>query len=285
MKQILITGKNSYIAKKVVEYLDYCNNKEKQYSVTLISVRDSLWNQEPFCKYDVVLHCAALVHKKKKSWEEYFAINTRLTEEIAKKAKKEGVKQFIFLSTMNVYGIQTGVITNQTIPYPKSLYGKSKYMAEKALEQIRSEKFQVCILRPPMVYGNGCQGNYKKLSWFAKITPIFPKINNKRSMLSIENLCFYIRQVIEKRADGIFLSQNECYVNTSELVACIAKEQGHSIWVTNKINGIVRFLPKYLIDKIFGTLIYQDGEKIGQVSFKESIKRAEGKRWAKDIPY
>ena len=130
MKRILITGKNSYIAKKVSEYLNLCNKKEKQYFVTLISVRDSLWKQKTFCQYDIVLHCAALVHKKEKNicWEDYFSVNTKLTEEIAKKAKEEGVKQFIFLSTMNVYGLETGMITDQTMPAPKSLYGKSKYM-------------------------------------------------------------------------------------------------------------------------------------------------------------
>lgn len=287
MKRILITGKNSYIAKKVSEYLNLCNKKEKQYFVTLISVRDSLWKQETFCQYDIVLHCAALVHKKEKNicWEDYFSVNTKLTEEIAKKAKEEGVKQFIFLSTMNVYGLETGIITDQTMPAPKSLYGKSKYMAEKVLEQIRSKEFQVCILRPPIIYGNNCKGNYQKLSQFAKITPIFPKINNKRSMLSIENLCFFVKKVIDRGADGIFLPQNEFYVNTSELVAAIAKEQRHPIWITDKINIIVLCLPKYFKMKIFGTLIYQEGEKIGQVSFEDSIKQAEGKKWTQDILY
>ncbi len=287
MKRILITGKNSYIAKKVSEYLNLCNKKEKQYFVTLISVRDSLWKQKTFCQYDIVLHCAALVHKKEKNicWEDYFSVNTKLTEEIAKKAKEEGVKQFIFLSTMNVYGLETGMITDQTMPAPKSLYGKSKYMAEKVLEQIRSKEFQVCILRPPIIYGNNCKGNYQKLSQFAKITPIFPKINNKRSMLSIKNLCFFVKQVIDRGADGIFLPQNEFYVNTSELVAAIAKEQRHPIWITDKINIIVLCLPKYFKMKIFGTLIYQEGEKIGQVSFEDSIKQAEGKKWTQDILY
>ena len=277
MKQILITGKNSYIARKTGQHLKNYDKEGIYYSITFISVRDSAWKSESFWKYDVIIHCAAIVHRKEKRslCEEYRKINTQLTEEIAKKAKAEGVKQFIFLSTMNVYGMETGIITNQTLPFPKSLYGKSKLEAEKVLEDMRSEKFKVCILRPPMVYGKGCRGNYRRLSEFVNIMPVFPDVDNKRSMIYIENLCHCIKQVIEEERDGTLLLQNECYVSTSEMVALIAKQHNHTIWISRKFNFILFLMPRHLRDKIFGEMIYQDGERISLISFEESIERAE----------
>ncbi|MCI9541267.1 MAG: NAD-dependent epimerase/dehydratase family protein [Lachnospiraceae bacterium] len=255
-KNILITGKNSYIGNMLSQYL------EKEYKVQLLSVRGTGWKKEKFGEFDVVVHCAAIVHKKEKRHqkEDYIQGNYQLTKELAEKSKKEGVKQFIFLSSMSVYGLEEGVVGKDTKPQPKSLYGKSKWLAEKAVQAIESEEFQVVILRLPMVYGKGAKGNYKKLVKLAVKIPVFPAIKNQRSMIYIGNLCELIKKVIERKARGIFYPQDREYVSTAELVRQIGKAYGREIRLVKWMNPFAFLCMKSRVGKkVFGNLVYQKG--------------------------
>lgn len=255
MKKILITGKNSYIGTSLEEWLSKHTN---QYFVDTLNMKSELWKDFDFSKYDIVFHVAGLVHKKetKENKKEYFEVNRDLAFETAKKAKYEGVKQFIFLSTMNVYGIETGVIGTYTKPKPKSAYGLSKYEAEILITSLQSEEFQVAILRPPIVYGDKCKGNYIKLSKLAQITPIFPLVDNYRSMIYIDNLSEFIRLIIDNKSAGLFFPQNSEYMNTSRLVNMIARIHGKSIYMTRFFNSMLVNSRISLINKMFGDLIY-----------------------------
>lgn len=157
MKKILITGANSYIGTSFEKWVSQYPDK---YSVDKISVRDERWKEKSFGGYDVLFHTAAVVHVKENDTINYFKVNRDLAVEVAEKAKQEGVKQFIFLSTMGVYGTETGYITKDTVPTPKTPYAKSKYEAEQLLLEMDIEDFNVAILRPSIVYGKGCPGNY-----------------------------------------------------------------------------------------------------------------------------
>ena len=84
---------------------------------------------------------------------------------------------------MSVYGIESGVINRMTPLKPNSAYGKSKIEAEKLLNKLQDVSFVLAILRPPMVYGKGCRGNYTRLASLALKTPVFPRVDNKRSMI------------------------------------------------------------------------------------------------------
>ena len=179
---------------------------------------------------------------KKRDKDLYFRVNRDLAYEVAKKAKKEGVSQFIFLSSMSVYGMDTGVITRDTVPHPKSLYGKSKLEAEKLIEHLNDQTYKVAILRPPMVYGKGCKGNYPKLAKLAKITPLFPDIDNKRSMIYVDNLSKFLKVIIDDNQSGLFFPQNNEYVKTSELVKLIAKYNNKKIRLTKLFNPIINSL-------------------------------------------
>ena len=160
--KVLITGKNSYVGKNIGNFLLY-----KNMEVKYVSVRNGI-SEDEFTDVDVVVHCAAIVHKKEAKFATlYDKVNYELTVDIAEKAKKKGVKQFIFMSTMAVYGKSEGEINGNTPLQPKTLYGESKLKAEKALEKIADENFKVSIIRPPMVYGRSCPGNYKKLRMLA----------------------------------------------------------------------------------------------------------------------
>lgn len=278
-EKILITGKSSYIGTELIKWL---TKYPKRYEVDEIDVRSESWKLIDFSKYDTIVHLAGIVHVKetKKNRKLYFSVNRDLTIALANKAKLESVKQFIFLSTMNVYGMEKGKITERTIPKPNTSYGISKLEAENKIRETQSEDFTVTILRPPMVYGKNCRGNYSLFAKVARRTLIFPDISNKRSMIYIDNLSEAIRQVIDRKLSGIFFPQNVDYVNTSDMVRLIAKEQGHEVRFTKVFNCILQILNFKLINKIFGSLIYDKklptpNQKY--ISFENSISRTESK--------
>lgn len=256
MKKILITGKNSYVGNSFEKWLE---NYPGEYEVDKISLRDRSWKDEDFSSYDVVLHAAGIAHRKEtdQNRDLYYEVNRDLTYEVAKKAKDEGASQFIFLSSMSVYGIETGVISRNTIPQPKSNYGKSKLEAEELIKPLNDDTFKVVILRPPMIYGKGCKGNYVRLSKLAVKSPLFPDIDNKRSMIFINNLSELIRLLIDDSKAGLFFPQNNDYVRTSNMVKEIAKANGKNIKLTSIFNPVIKLMDTTLINKVFGDLVYE----------------------------
>lgn len=283
MKRILITGVNSYVGNNLKNWLlkDPIN-----YVVDTISLRNEKWKDKDFSCYDSIVHVAGIAHVKetKENRKLYYAVNRDLVYEVAKKSKNEGVRQFVFLSSMSVYGLVTGVIDKNTPLNPKNAYGKSKKQAEELINVLKGDNFKIAVIRPPMIYGKGCKGNYPKLAKLAIYTPIFPDIGNKRSMIYIENLCELIKQIIDVRQNGLYLPQNSKYVNTSELVKLIAQVHGKKIYTLTCFNFFIRkmFMLKF-ISKVFGSLIY--GEDVRDVNkciykvvdFEESIIQTEKK--------
>ncbi len=255
MKKILITGKNSYIGISLEQWLKKYPDK---YEVESISLRNNLWKEKDFSKYEVVYHVAGIAHRKEtnKNKDLYYEVNRDLAYEVAKKSKCDSVGQFIFLSTMSVYGLENGIIDKHTQLKPKTNYGKSKLQAEELIKPLEAEDFRIAILRPPMVYGKGCKGNYPRLTKLAKTTPIFPDVNNKRSMIYIDNLTEFVRLLIDDCASGIFFPQNEEYVNTSEMVKLIAESHGKKIRLIKMFNPLLKLLNISIINKVFGDLVY-----------------------------
>src|SRR5690625_3200465 len=211
MKHILITGQNSYIGNNVKRWLE---NHPEQYKIDTISMRVDSWEEKDFSNYDVIFHVAGIAHVSTdpKLEDLYYKVNRDLTIEVAEKAKNEGVGQFIFMSSIIVYGdnrINNGVIEIDTPPSPVNFYGKSKLEAEKELEDLASGEFKIAILRPPMIYGKDSKGNYPRLAKLARRTPIFPDFNNQRSMLHIDNLCEFVKLIIDNKESGLFFPQNK----------------------------------------------------------------------------
>jgi nucleoside-diphosphate-sugar epimerase len=263
MKKILITGKNSYVGKSLEKWLESHPDK---YSVETISLRDNLWKEKNFSNYDVIFHVAAMVHKKEKPElkELYYEVNRDLPVEVAKKGKLAGVRHFIFMSTMAVYGEegkvnQEIVITRETKPNPKTFYGRSKLDAENELQKLNNENFNVLILRPPMIYGPNCPGNYSKLERLALKTPVFPLVENKRSMLYINKLCEMVQMNIDNEDKGVFIPQDDEYVNTSLLVKKIGEQNGRKIYLSKAFGWIIKLILKNnnIINKVFGNLVYE----------------------------
>jgi nucleoside-diphosphate-sugar epimerase len=284
MKKILITGKNSYIGNRVEEWFEKTPSK---YSVDKITVRDSSWEKVDFSCYDTVLHLAGIAHVSRdpKMEKLYYKVNRDLTVEIAKKAKSQGVKQFIFMSSIIVYGNSTtnlGEIDLNTVPKPKDFYGQSKLDAEKYINELADSNFNILVIRPPMIYGRGSKGNYRKLSTIAKKTPIFPDLDNERSMLHIDNLCEFIKLMIDNQESGLFFPQNVEYTKTSEMVEVIARVHGKKMVLTKTFNPLIKILIRRIniFNKMFGNLKYKKEisnykEEYRIRSFIESIKQTE----------
>lgn len=250
-----MTGLNSYIGDSVTDWLNQWPN---DYQVTKWDFKDDTWRTKDFSQFDVVFHVAGIAHNSNDAKLEdlYYKVNTDLTIEIAKKAKNDGVKQFIHMSSIIIYGSKVSKI-DETTPYrPDNFYGDSKLQAELGIAPLNSETFKVAIIRPPMIYGKGSKGNYPKLARFAKISPVFPNIKNRRSMLHIENLSELIRLIINKKSDGIYYPQNKEHVSTSDLVNIISKEYGKKIILIKFFNPILNNLNSKIIGKVFGNLYY-----------------------------
>ena len=262
MKKILITGAGSYIGMSFERYI-----KERfvdEYLVDTVDMIDGSWREKSFSGYDAVYHVAGIAHQKetKENAESYYKVNRDLAIETAKKAKSEGVAQFVFLSSMSVYGKDTGVITKETVPTPVSNYGKSKLEAEEGITALRSDDFKVVVLRPPMVYGEGCKGNYQTVVKIVKKLPIFPNVKNKRSMINVDNLSSFVEMVVRDGLDGLYFPQNKNYVSTKALAKDIAKSMNKKIYMSF-LCGLAVYIFRPFVKKLkkaFGSLTYVDTE-------------------------
>lgn len=262
MTKILITGANSYIGTSFEEYMKSFGDK---YQVDTVDMIDGSWRDMDMSGYDALFHVAGLAHQKEtaENSEMYYKVNRDLAIDVATKAKSEGVGQFVFLSTMSVYGINSGIITKDTLPEPKSNYGKSKLQAEDAIKSLSDDRFAVTVLRPPMVYGKGCRGNFQSVVKIVEKSPIFPKINNNRSMIYIKNLCSFVEMCIDKNLTGVFFPQNKEYVRTDRLASLVARKKGKGIYLSVFCGIAVRVMKPIVtaVEKAFGTLIYKDTEE------------------------
>ena len=290
MKKILITGANSYIGTSFEKYI--AENFPDDYSIDTVDMIDGSWREKSFAGYDSVFHVAGIAHSDggKISEEKaklYYVVNTDLTVEVAGKAKADGAKQFVFMSSAIVYGAsapigRAKVITRETPVSPANCYGDSKVQAENGIRPLGDETFRIVILRPPMIYGKGSKGNYPLLAKIALKTPIFPYVKNERSMLHIENLCEFVRLMIENEERGIFWPQNEEYCNTSELVQMIAAAHGKKVRLVKGFGWSLKLMSHAtgLINKAFGNLSYDMNLSVykdvyRKNNLKDSIKRTE----------
>ena len=291
MKQVLITGANSFVGTNIEKWL---MRTPEEFQVDTVDTINDAWKQADFTKYDTVFHVAGIAHvdPKPEMAPLYYKVNRDLTIEIAKHAKEKGVKQFIFMSSGIVYkaskSLKGDVKTKDTRPCPNDFYGDSKLQAENGLKELDSPSFKVCILRPPMIYGPGNKGNLPRLGWLATKTPVFPAWHNKRSMLYVENLAEFVKQAILRELNGTFFPQNAEYSDTVEIVRQFAKEHNHKIWISRIFNPFVWigsfFLPA--IPKMFSDSYYvQEMSKYDfdyqLVSFEDSIKGLEIRRTMK----
>lgn len=280
MIRVLITGADSYIGTHIAKELE---KSPEAFEVRQLDIREGL-DEQAFSGFDAVVHVAGIAHQKETEENAplYQKVNCDLAVQTAKAAKEHGVKQFVFFSSMSVYGMTVGRITKETAPSPNTHYGHSKWNAEKAMTELADDTFRIATLRPPMIYGPGCRGNYPRLASLARKLPVFPKVVSERSMLYIGTLCSFVKKLIESGEGGLYFPQNRAYVNTSDMVSLIAKAHGKKIALIPGFGWLLQLLESRVgvVGKVFGTLTYdldmsQSFADAGEISFDESIRETE----------
>lgn len=260
MLRVLISGKDGYIATHLKSHLEKFGHH-----VEIIDLLDANWKNKDFSSYDVLIHTSALVHENEKKHElsEYLKVNKDLTYELARKAKQEGIKHFVFFSTQAVYGVKSSLfrrtpITKDTKLSPRTKYGKSKLQAEDLLHELETQNFKVSIIRPPMVIGNGCKGNYNALKKLALKLPVFPKIKNVKSFIYIDNLCEFVKGIIERQMYGTFMPQDKDLYSTTDIALFVGRAHQRKTKLSWLMGLFVKLASPFIgkLKKAFGNDYY-----------------------------
>jgi len=293
LNRVLVVGKGGYIGESFADYA------AGRLHVDVVDSHEG-WKRISFSGYDTVLFAAGIAHRKQtiENRQLYFDVNCNLAIAVAEKAKVNQVKQFVYLSSMAVYGDAAekfspkGEINRHTIPMPRhnDYYGQSKFEAEQALILRFGHEdgcFKVSIVRPPMVYGVGCPGKFSQMVKLAKFLPVVPDSKNKRSMIYIDNLCEILYMIISEkkceRGHSTVFPQNTEYVNTAQMIRLIRRVQGRRTLVLSGLSWcfrIAEMLPVmgHMIKNAFGSLYYasciSQAPKTNAVSLEDSIRES-----------
>jgi UDP-glucose 4-epimerase len=252
--KLLITGSNGFIGSYfITKYRD-------KYKIKTFSfLNDDIGSLECF-GVDAVIHLSALVHQMGgASASEYERVNVTQTLQLAKEAKEKGVRQFVFMSTVKVYGEEADIIYSEnTICKPEDGYGKSKLKAERELLKLEDENFKVSLIRTPIVYGYGVKANIKSLVNLVNKIPLLPfgSIKNKRSMVYVGNLCHLVDEVIKQNKSGIFLASDNESLSTTRLIELIAQGLGKKVYLVRVpfFETILKLFKPSFHKRLYGSL-------------------------------
>lgn len=283
MKKVLILGKDSYIGEHIYSWL---KKYPDQYNVSIVSTMNYEWKDADWSNLDSIVDLAGIAHINNITEEMrplFYSVNRDLTGEIGKWSKDHGVPQMVYFSSMNVYGDYCQHITDKKAENPTSFYGDSKLQGDNLLRKLEDDSFKVAHVRPPFVYGKGCKGNYNIISKIAKKTPIFPTYRNKKSMIYIDNLCEFVRLLIDSGKGGIYTPQNKELVSTGDLVREVSRSIHHKVVFTPLFNWAVligvkmsKNVRKGFVDDYCDISLSDDWDfKYCVANFRESIKRTE----------
>lgn len=277
---VLIVGKNSFVGQGIGAWF---LQKQPAPNVSYLSVRDDGWKKQELSAYDVVIFTAALVHRPDVTdWMEYERINVQLPWEFAQQAKAQGVKQFVFFSTVSVYRaertlLKGTLITADTPLDPPSMYGKSKLLAEKKLQTLMDDTFHVSIIRPTYVYGKGCRGRHIEVQRkLAKYLPVLPRAfeDVKMGMVHIDNLAELTWLIANSDQSGIYHAQDGEPMSTYEILKTMAPQKYGlpCSWLLRPLAGVS------LVRRLFGGSAYSEGMARCQLGEYQLVSMVDGIR-------
>lgn len=265
-KNVLIIGGGSFVAKHFIVHarhdfnLKVVSRYPTGFAGEIISVDYSDIPETIFSGMHTVINFAAIVHKREKIPDEvYQKVNYQLAMNNAKKAKQQGVKHFVQISTVSVYG-KVNSITHDTSSNPLDSYGKSKLRADNELMKMHDLDFKVTIIRPPLIYGGGnAPGNMMRLLRLVdKGLPLpFRGIDNRKDFLNITNFIEVLKKVVLKEASGIMLVSDNRPISTAKLIKIISEKLGKKprlILLPSFMLALLKKLRPDEYDKLFGTL-------------------------------
>ncbi len=245
--KIIITGASGFVGQNFQDYFGKTNEIDK------LSLRYAT-EQNFEINGDAVIHLAGKAHdlKKVSNAEEYYKSNFELTKQIFDKFLISEIKVFIFMSTVKaVADSLEDILTEDFDPNPKTHYGIAKYKAEQYIlaKDLPDDK-RIYILRPCMIHGPGNKGNLSALYQIVAKRLPWPlgAFENKRSFLSIENLCFVVKEILEneKIPSGVYNISDDKSLSTNELIELLNNSLGKKknlIWKVNKafIKSVAKF--------------------------------------------
>ena len=226
MKNVIIAGASGFVGQNLNNYL------KSSYEITPLSIRYFPYQQFDL-KGDAIIHLSGKAHdlKKVSSPQDYYDANFELTKQLFDSFLQSEATVFIFMSTVKaVADAVEGILDEEFKPNPITAYGKSKLMAEEYILQNLPHDKKVYILRPCMIHGPGNKGNLNLLHRFVSkgIPYPFGVYENERSFLSIDNLSFIIKELIDKNniPSGIYNVADDEFISTNEVVRIIATVAG-----------------------------------------------------------
>lgn len=253
--KVLITGSNGFIGQHLVsgirnekgislivsskKYLESLSGQAEQFIFPTIDSSTD-W-RKVLIGVDTVIHLADLAHDTKlnsnNSDTNYIEANVETSINLAEQSVNAGVRRFIYLSSIKVNGEETLInkpFNAENIPDPQDSYAKSKLKAEIALKQISEiSELELVIIRPVLVYGPGVKGNFLSLmQWIKRGIPLpFSLINNKRDLVSINNLVNFIIICLKHPSakNQVFLISDNVSISTKNLIRKIARFQKKEI--------------------------------------------------------
>ena len=261
MSKVLLTGGSGFVGSRLLQHPLFKEaltvgrtSPDKGGKYTYVPLTESGDYTEVLSDVNVVVHVAARVHMMNKiardPLSEYRKTNTLATLNLAKQAIKAGVKRFIFISSIKVLGDNTEIgqpfsITDSLDP--KDAYGVSKAEAEIGLMRLcMASNMAFVIIRPPLVYGAGVKGNFEKLLQLISMRIPLPlgSVNNKRSMVSIDNLVDLIGVCIKdtKAKNQIFLVSDDFDMSLPELLYELSKARSYESRLIKFPLGLLRLM-------------------------------------------
>ena len=277
-RKILITGANSFIG-------TFFKDNANSYDVEEVCLQENEVSDIDFSSYDTVFHVAALVHQTSKvPTSVYFQVNTDLAFDVAKAAKEQGVKQFVFMSTVKVFGENSderAPWTEDTECNPSDAYGKSKLAAERLLNDLNDKDFVVSIIRTPVVYGANVKGNIEKMAKYIMRSHIIPLngIKNKRAMVFIGNLVPMLYRIIDLRAAGLFLAGDRRAISTSDFARFMIDASGKRklfITIPNIVQVLVKKLTPGIHQRLLGSMVIDNSKTFKALDYYPPYTVEEG---------
>lgn len=238
---IYLTGASGFVGKSVLNY--FGGNRVN------VSKRG---DEYKIGSSSVVIHLSGKAHDLKNTSTpyEYYQVNTELTKKAFDEFLVAEAKVFITLSSVKAVVDQIeGELSEEQHPNPLTHYGKSKLLAEQyILSQPIPESKRVYILRPCMIHGPGNKGNLNLLYGLVSKGLPWPlgSFENFRSYLSIENLCFIIRELIEREdiPSGVYNAADDIPLSTNDVIKMIAESKGKKARILNLSKNIIKVLAR-----------------------------------------